>query len=97
MTTRPTYEENCALARSIRKARVTGPTLRIAWLASGADQSPPGTYYKAETDVAAVRRVFHVFLPAPANNRATVKVALINQLEGLTQSRPAITVQEITQ
>lgn len=91
-----THEDNSALSRSIKKARVDGPTLRIAWLASGADQSPPGTHYKAETDVAKVRRVFHVFIPAPVNNRATVKVALMNQLEGLTQSRPAITVQEIT-
>lgn len=96
MTTRPTHEENCKLARAIKKSRVDGPTLRIAWLASGAEQSPPGTYYKAETDVANNRRVFHVFIPAPVNNRATVKVALMNDLEGLTHSRPAITVQEIT-
>lgn len=96
MTTRPTHEESCALSRAIKKARVDGPKLRIQWLASGADQNPPGTYYKAEANVPPVRRVFHLFLPAPVNNRATVKVALMNHLEGLTQSKPSITVQEIT-
>lgn len=97
MNARPTHEANCALARNIKRSRVDGPTLRIQWLASGADQSPPGTHFKAETLVDTVRRVFHVFIPAPVNNRATVKVALMNHLEGLTQPKPAITISEITQ
>lgn len=96
---RPTHEENCAVSRYIKKARVDGPTLRVQWLASGADQSPPGTFYKAEVNGPAkdARRVFHVFIPAPANNRATVKVALMNHLEGLTHNKAATRLEEITQ
>lgn len=93
----PTHEENCALARTLGKARVDGPKLRIQWLASGAGEKKPGTWFKAETNIIDKRRVFHLFMPAPSNNRSTVKASLIRHLEGFTQPTPGIRVEEITQ
>lgn len=87
---------NQKLASCIKKSRVDGPTLLIQWHAPGNDPKTPGTYYSARVAVGKEPvRFFRLFMPAPTNSRASVKVALINDLEGFTQRHPLISCVEV--